>query len=67
MPATTPSLEMALEIALVVSEHLPQLRPELESSDVRVWRYPDGDVEGHSDPTARGELIALFAAGRGVE
>jgi hypothetical protein len=64
VPAATPSLEMALEIAQIVSDQLPVVRPDLKSSGVRVWLY--ADVAGHPDPEARGDLVARFNDGKRV-
>jgi hypothetical protein len=59
VPARTPSVEMALEIAYLVSAQLDRERPDLAGTEVHVWRYQERD--GEPEPALRGELVARLA------
>jgi hypothetical protein len=61
VPAATPSLEMALEIAYLVASQLARERPDLAGSEVHVWRQKS--IEGDPAEPLRGELVASFVQG----
>jgi hypothetical protein len=60
IPAATPSLELALEVAyLIASNFSDGAKPDSAGSEVHLWRYADDDM---ADVTAHfgRQLLASF-------
>jgi len=58
VPAATPSLEMALELAYLISSQLEHERADLAGTEVHLWRFAGDEPE--SRPGVDVRLVARY-------